>query len=293
MLAGGVGYGTQRDCLKKEPHAGNKVVVVGGDNYRIGLGGGSVSSVDTGRYSNGIELNAVQRANPEMQKRAYNLVRALTESNDNPVVSIHDHGSAGHLNCLSELVEECGGVIHIDKLPLGDKTLSAKEIIANESQERMGLLIDEKHIDEVKKIAERERAPLYVVGETTGDAHFAFEQLDGVKPFDMDVAQMFGHSPKTIMRDETVEHHYNTPAIEADKLNTYINNVLQLEAVACKDWLTNKVDRSVTGKVARQTMSRRNTAPTIRLRCSCTRLSWKERYCYFYWTRSSGGISEL
>ncbi|MBF1432109.1 MAG: phosphoribosylformylglycinamidine synthase [Prevotella nanceiensis] len=252
MLAGGVGYGTQRDCLKKEPHAGNKVVVVGGDNYRIGLGGGSVSSVDTGRYSNGIELNAVQRANPEMQKRAYNLVRALTESNDNPVVSIHDHGSAGHLNCLSELVEECGGVIHIDKLPLGDKTLSAKEIIANESQERMGLLIDEKHIDEVKKIAERERAPLYVVGETTGDAHFSFEQLDGVKPFDMDVAQMFGHSPKTIMRDETVEHHYNTPAIEADKLNTYINNVLQLEAVACKDWLTNKVDRSVTGKVARQ-----------------------------------------
>ena len=247
-----MGYGTQRDCLKKEPHAGNKVVVVGGDNYRIGLGGGSVSSVDTGRYSNGIELNAVQRANPEMQKRAYNLVRALTESNDNPVVSIHDHGSAGHLNCLSELVEECGGVIHIDKLPLGDKTLSAKEIIANESQERMGLLIDEKHIDEVKKIAERERAPLYVVGETTGDAHFSFEQLDGVKPFDMDVAQMFGHSPKTIMRDETVEHHYNTPAIEADKLNTYINNVLQLEAVACKDWLTNKVDRSVTGKVARQ-----------------------------------------
>ena len=252
MLAGGVGYGTQRDCLKKEPHAGNKVVVVGGDNYRIGLGGGSVSSVDTGRYSNGIELNAVQRANPEMQKRAYNLVRALTESNDNPVVSIHDHGSAGHLNCLSELVEECGGVIHIDKLPLGDKTLSAKEIIANESQERMGLLIDEKHIDEVKKIAERERAPLYVVGETTGDAHFSFEQLDGVKPFDMDVAQMFGHSPKTIMRDETVEHHYNTPTIEAEKLNTYINNVLQLEAVACKDWLTNKVDRSVTGKVARQ-----------------------------------------
>lgn len=252
MLAGGVGYGTQRDCLKKEPHAGNKVVVVGGDNYRIGLGGGSVSSVDTGRYSNGIELNAVQRANPEMQKRAYNLVRALTESNDNPVVSIHDHGSAGHLNCLSELVEECGGVIHIDKLPLGDKTLSAKEIIANESQERMGLLIDEKHIDEVKKIAERERAPLYVVGETTGDAHFSFEQLDGVKPFDMDVAQMFGHSPKTIMRDETVEHHYNAHAIEAEKLNTYINNVLQLEAVACKDWLTNKVDRSVTGKVARQ-----------------------------------------
>ena len=257
MLAGGVGYGTRRDCLKKEPQKGNKVVVVGGDNYRIGLGGGSVSSVDTGRYSNGIELNAVQRANPEMQKRAYNLVRALCEEDTNPVVSIHDHGSAGHLNCLSELVEECGGEIDMTKLPIGDKTLSAKEIIANESQERMGLLIDEKHIEHVRKIAERERAPLYVVGETTGDAHFSFVQGDGVRPFDLDVAQMFGHSPKTIMKDETVERHYADADYcdvtkQPEKLDEYVSNVLQLEAVACKDWLTNKVDRSVTGKIARQ-----------------------------------------
>ena len=252
MLAGGVGYGTKRDCLKKEPQKGNKVVVVGGDNYRIGLGGGSVSSVDTGRYSNGIELNAVQRANPEMQKRAYNLVRALCEEDVNPVVSIHDHGSAGHLNCLSELVEECGGEIDMTKLPIGDKTLSSKEIIANESQERMGLLIDEKHIEHVRKIAERERAPLYVVGETTGDAHFSFKQGDGVKPFDLDVAQMFGHSPKTIMRDNTIERHYENVTYSQDKIEEYLERVLQLEAVACKDWLTNKVDRSVTGKIARQ-----------------------------------------
>ena len=252
MLAGGVGYGTKRDCLKKEPQKGNKVVVVGGDNYRIGLGGGSVSSVDTGRYSNGIELNAVQRANPEMQKRAYNLVRALCEEDVNPVVSIHDHGSAGHLNCLSELVEECGGEIDMTKLPIGDQTLSSKEIIANESQERMGLLIDEKHIEHVRKIAERERAPLYVVGETTGDAHFSFKQGDGVKPFDLDVAQMFGHSPKTIMKDNTVERHYEDVTYTQDKIDEYLERVLQLEAVACKDWLTNKVDRSVTGKIARQ-----------------------------------------
>ncbi len=258
MLAGGVGYGTKRDCLKKEPQKGNKVVVVGGDNYRIGLGGGSVSSVDTGRYSNGIELNAIQRANPEMQKRAYNLVRALCEEDNNPVVSIHDHGSAGHLNCLSELVEECGGEIDMTKLPIGDKTLSSKEIIANESQERMGLLIDEKHIEHVQKIAERERAPMYVVGETTGDAHFSFKQADGVKPFDLDVAQMFGHSPKTIMRDNTVERKYEDveydgkSGISEEQLNEYLERVLQLESVACKDWLTNKVDRSVTGKIARQ-----------------------------------------
>ncbi|MDD6783034.1 MAG: phosphoribosylformylglycinamidine synthase [Prevotellaceae bacterium] len=252
MLAGGVGYGTKRDCLKKQPQKGNKVVVVGGDNYRIGLGGGSVSSVDTGRYSNGIELNAVQRANPEMQKRDYNLIRALCEEDVNPVVSIHDHGSAGHVNCLSELVEECGGQIDMSKLPIGDKTLSAKEIIANESQERMGLLIDEKHIDHVKQIAERERAPMYVVGETTGDAHFSFIQADGVKPFDLDVAQMFGHSPKTVMVDETVERKYENPQYEESNISEYLTQMLQMESVACKDWLTNKVDRSVTGKVARQ-----------------------------------------
>jgi len=252
MLAGGVGYGTQRDCLKGQPEAGNKVVVIGGDNYRIGLGGGSVSSVDTGRYSSGIELNAVQRANAEMQKRANNVVRALCEEDENPVVSIHDHGSAGHVNCLSELVEECGGLIDMSKLPIGDKTLSAKEIIANESQERMGLLIKEEAIEHVRQIAERERAPMYVVGETTGDHRFAFQQADGVRPFDLAVDQMFGSSPKTYMIDKTVERHYTMPEYETSKLHEYLTQVLQLEAVACKDWLTNKVDRSVTGKVARQ-----------------------------------------
>ena len=252
MLAGGVGYGTQRDCIKGKPETGNKVVVLGGDNYRIGLGGGSVSSVDTGRYSSGIELNAVQRANAEMQKRAYNVVRALCEEETNPIVSIHDHGSAGHVNCLSELVEENGGLIHMDKLPIGDNTLSAKEIIANESQERMGLLIREDAIEHVRKIAERERAPMYVVGETTGDGRFAFEQADGVRPFDLAVDQMFGSSPKTYMRDNTVERKYEDVTYCESKVNEYVARVLQLEAVACKDWLTNKVDRSVTGKVARQ-----------------------------------------
>ncbi|MDO4196526.1 MAG: phosphoribosylformylglycinamidine synthase, partial [Prevotellaceae bacterium] len=252
MLAGGVGYGTKRDCLKGEPQPGNKVVVMGGENYRIGLGGGSVSSVETGRYSSGIELNAVQRANPEMQKRAYNVVRALCEEDENPIVSIHDHGSAGHVNCLSELVEECGGLIHMDKLPIGDKTLSAKEIIANESQERMGLLIDEKSIEHVQKIADRERAPMYTVGETTGDARFAFEQADGVRPFDLAVEQMFGSSPKTVMVDKTVERKYDVVTYSESKVDEYLKDVLKLEAVACKDWLTNKVDRCVSGRVARQ-----------------------------------------
>ena len=252
MLAGGVGYGRKRDAIKGEPQKGNKIVVIGGDNYRIGLGGGSVSSVDTGKYSSGIELNAVQRANAEMQKRANNVVRALSEEENNPVISIHDHGSAGHVNCLSELVEGCGGEIDMSKLPIGDKTLSAKEIIANESQERMGLLVEESAVEHIKKIADRERAPMYVVGETTGDNRFSFKQQDGKRPFDLMMDQMFGSSPKTIMTDTTVERHYEMPTYELSQIEEYLENVLQLEAVACKDWLTNKVDRSVTGKVARQ-----------------------------------------
>ncbi len=252
MLAGGVGYGKLRDALKGEPEPGEKVVLLGGDNYRIGMGGGAVSSVNTGKYASGIELNAVQRANPEMQKRAYNVVRALGESDNNPIVSIHDHGAGGHINCLSELIDATGGKIWMDKLPVGDPTLSAKEIAGNESQERMGFLIKDEAIDYCRKIAERERAPFYVIGEATNDMRFAFEQADGVKPIDLSLADMFGHAPKTYMRDNTVEHKYQPVVANSSELNTYINNVLRLESVACKDWLTNKVDRSVTGRIARQ-----------------------------------------
>ena len=252
MLAGGVGYGKMRDALKGTPEAGEKVILIGGDNYRIGMGGGAVSSVNTGKYASGIELNAVQRANPEMQKRAYNVVRALGESDYNPIVSIHDHGAGGHINCLSELIDTTGGVIWMDKLPVGDPTLSAKEIAGNESQERMGFLVKSESIDFCRKIAERERSPFYVIGEATNDMRFTFVQADGVKPIDLALADMFGHAPKTIMRDTTVEHHYAPVETEVANIQKYINDVLRLESVACKDWLTNKVDRSVTGKVARQ-----------------------------------------
>ena len=252
MLAGGIVFGNKDDALKGEPEVGEKVVVMGGDNYRIGMGGGAVSSVNTGEFSSGIELNAVQRANPEMQKRVANVIRALSESNENPIVSIHDHGAGGHLNCLSELVELTGGKIDLSKLPVGDKSLSAKEIIGNESQERMGMLVKEEDLERIEKIAKRERAPFYVVGETTGDMRFTFEQPDGNCHIDMDLEDFFGKPPITVMEDSTVEEVYDAPEYDADKLGEYLENVLKLEAVACKDWLTNKADRSVSGKVARQ-----------------------------------------
>ena len=252
MLAGGVGYAARRDAIKGEPEAGQQVVVMGGDNYRIGMGGGAVSSVNTGQYAGAIELNAVQRANPEMQKRVANVIRALAEQEMNPIVSIHDHGAGGHLNALSELVENTGGHIDMASLPIGDPTLSAKEIIGNESQERMGMVVKTSDIEHIEHIARRERAPFYIVGHTTGDHRFVFEQNDGTHPIDLNMSDMFGSSPKTVMTDSTIEAHHTGIRFNHARLNEYIETVLQMEAVACKDWLTNKVDRSVTGRIARQ-----------------------------------------
>jgi phosphoribosylformylglycinamidine synthase len=253
MQAGGIGYGIENSALKDVPKKDDAIVILGGDNYRIGMGGAAVSSADTGEFSNAIELNAVQRSNPEMQKRVANTIRAMVESDENFIVSIHDHGAGGHLNCLSELVEDTGGIIHTDQLPIGDKTLSEKEIIGNESQERMGLVIDKSHLDLLTRIAERERSPIYEVGTVTNDHRFCFTGKQSNKcPIDLDLLDMFGSSPKTVMTDQTIKRTYDKVIYDTTRIYDYVTQVLQLEAVACKDWLTNKVDRCVTGKVAKQ-----------------------------------------
>lgn len=252
MLAGGIGFAHKKDALKKVVKAGDKIIMLGGDNYRIGMGGGTVSSVDTGAYANSIELNAIQRANPEMQKRVANVIRTLAESDKNPIISIHDHGAGGHLNCFSELVKDAGGYIEMDKLPIGDPTLSSREIICNESQERIGLVLKAEDINKVSKIAKRERSPMYIIGEVTENMQFVFEKKNGTRPLDMHLNDFFGELPRIIINDITVKETFKNPKYDERNIFKYIEKVLKLEAVACKDWLTNKVDRSVTGKVAQQ-----------------------------------------
>ncbi|MDR2889998.1 MAG: phosphoribosylformylglycinamidine synthase [Alistipes sp.] len=253
MMAGGVGYGRKKDSLKDEPKKGDAVVLLGGDNYRIGMGGGAVSSVATGEFAGAIELNAVQRSNPEMQRRAYNAIRAVSEEAVNPIISIHDHGAGGHLNCLSELVEATGGRIDMEQLPVGDPTLSAREIVGNESQERMGLVVDRAALDYLRRVSERERAPMYVIGEATGDGRFTFINNEtGERPIDWPLEFMFGKPPRTIMTDSTLRELFKPLVYDSSRVVEYIERVLRIEAVACKDWLTNKVDRSVGGRVAMQ-----------------------------------------
>ena len=253
MLAGGVGYGELKQAMKKSPKKGDIIILLGGDNYRIGMGGASVSSTDTGSYNNAIELNAVQRSNPEMQKRVTNTIRSLFEMNENPIISIHDHGAGGHLNCFSELVEDIGGEIYLDSLPIGDPSLSYKEIIGNESQERIGLIIKEIDYDLVKKIAERERSPIYKVGKVTGDNKFrVIDRKNNTETINLDLDSLFGDAPKKILNDITITSRFNKIEYGSNKIYEHVENVLSLEAVACKDWLTNKVDRCVTGRIAQQ-----------------------------------------
>lgn len=252
MQAGGIGYGKKKEALKKKVAAGEKIVVMGGDNYRIGMGGGAVSSVDTGAFNQSLELNAVQRSNPEMQKRVANAVRAMVELDDNTITSIHDHGAGGHLNCLSELVEENGGTIELGKLPVGDETLSNKEILGNESQERMGLVIGKEDLEYLRRVSERERAPFYEVGKAGDNHELKFNNNGSPSPFDLKLEHLFGSSPKTILEDKTSSPNFSNLEYSQDKISEYLEAVLQLEAVACKDWLTNKVDRCVTGRVATQ-----------------------------------------
>ena len=224
MMAGGIGFGNKINSIKKKIKKGDCIVVLGGDNYRIGMGGSSVSSVATGEYGNKIELNAVQRANPEMQKRAFNVIRALGEENINPILSIHDHGAGGHLNCLSELLEDSGGVINIKNLPVGDPTLSEKEIIGNESQERMGLIIKKKDLNKVALIAKRERSPFYHVGIATEDNKLIFKGVKEKNPIDLSVDDFFGSSPKTIIKDKTIHNEYKAPKYHQTNLIKYLEN---------------------------------------------------------------------
>jgi phosphoribosylformylglycinamidine synthase len=188
-----------------------------------------------------------------MQKRVANAIRAFVESDENSIVSIHDHGAGGHLNCLSELVEETGGIINLDQLPVGDKTLSAKEIIGNESQERMGLIIPENKYEKLKTIADREKAPCYKVGKITNNEKFQIKsKKNNSSPINLSLSDFFGNSPKTIMTDKSITTKFSDKTYSIDFFENYLQNVLSLESVACKDWLTNKVDRCVTGKVAKQ-----------------------------------------
>ena len=220
MQAGGIGYGVAEQSKKDVPQKGDKIVVMGGDNYRIGMGGSAVSSVDTGSFANQIELNAVQRANPEMQKKSSQCYPCHGGIIGKPN---HFH-SRSRCWWTSELSFRISGRHwwknrFTENFQIGDTTLSAKEIVGNESQERMGLVIKEKDIAKLEKVSQRERAPFYVVGEITGDHHFSIVDKESDKnPVDWPLASMFGSAPKTILADQKQNTTFTTLQYEAKEI---------------------------------------------------------------------------
>ncbi|MCY4419578.1 MAG: phosphoribosylformylglycinamidine synthase [Cytophagales bacterium] len=258
MLAGGLGEGVSDYVNKLPPRAGDRVIVLGGANYRVGLGGSSISSKETGKQLRDLEQKAVQRANPEMQNRIARLIRAWLHHGENHgknlIRSIHDHGAGGHLNCLLELLESSGAKIYTSLFPLGDESLSDKEILLNESQERMGLVIAKEDIDLAFKMAARENVPMYVVGEVGKDKRICFfpSREEEAMPLDLEVKDMFpSFSPKKISQK------FSSPVLDPIKIDDTqivqdLPHILSTETVGSKDWLTNKIDRCVGGRVAKQ-----------------------------------------
>ncbi|MCL1785984.1 MAG: phosphoribosylformylglycinamidine synthase [Alphaproteobacteria bacterium] len=254
LLAGGVGYVNEEYANKDDTRikTGQRIILLGGPNYRVGIAGGSAASLDSGAVSKAVDYASVQRDNAEMENRSYRVTRALAESSDNPIISIHDHGAGGHFNCLVELVEKTGGYIDMSNIPVGDNTMSAREIISNESQERMAILVDEKDVPRVLEIAARECCPAYEIGVLTGDMKFVFEMSDDQRPVDMELKDILHNPPKTIMKDARIKQEFAKIKFDEKDFVKNLKNVLGMTSVGSKDWMTNKVDRSVTGKIAQQ-----------------------------------------
>ena len=176
-------------------------------------------------------------------------------------------------------------------LPVGDPTLSDKEIIGNESQERMGLLVRKKDLELIRKTAERERAPYYEVGEVTGDERLRFVRKEGEAPIDLALSDFFGSAPKTVLHDTSKPYHFKKISYTKRDFHKYLEKVLQLEAVACKDWLTNKVDRSVTGRVAQQQTVGEVQLPLSNLGISALDYTGTRGIATAFWWKSDRGRS--
>ncbi|KAF5279822.1 hypothetical protein FQA39_LY18225 [Lamprigera yunnana] len=257
MFSGGVGC-IEADMISKLPaKKGQQIVKIGGPVYRIGVGGGSASSIGIqGDNKAELDFNAVQRGDAEMENKLNRVVRACLElGKKNPIISIHDQGAGGNGNVLKELLEPAGGVIYADKFELGDPTINALELWGAEYQESNALLCSKENVKLLQKICEREKCPVNFVGEVTGTGTviFALDNDAKVLPFNLDLELVLGKIPRKIFKLNTQLHPLR-PLSLPQPLSIYqaLDHVLRLPTVGSKRYLTNKVDRCVTGLIAQQ-----------------------------------------
>lgn len=255
MFSGGIGQIDARHTDKDAPEEGMWVVKIGGPAYRIGMGGGAASSMVQGENVAELDFNAVQRGDAEMEQKVNRVLRACVELGaDNPIVSIHDQGAGGNCNVLKEIVEPLGAKIEVRAMPLGDDTLSVLEIWGAESQEQDALLLRPEHEQLFRDLCAREMAPVAFVGRVTGDGRIVlWDESDDSTPVDLELDAVLGDMPQKTFEMERVAPQPEALELPEDlSVADALDRVLRLLSVGSKRFLTTKVDRAVTGLVARQ-----------------------------------------
>jgi phosphoribosylformylglycinamidine synthase len=255
MFTGGVGQIDARHTKKAEAEKGMLIVQVGGPAYRVGFGGGAASSMLQGENEAKLDFNAVQRGDAEMEQKMNRVVRACNEMGDKTIVDvIHDQGAGGPANVLKELVEKSGGQINIRLIKVGDPTMSVLEIYVAEYQERNGFLIQPKNIEQFKAICEREKVNCEVLGKVTGDLQFVVrDSNDNTTPVNLDLSKVVGDMPQKTFEDNHNNQQFSALELpESLTVRNALADVFRLVSVGSKKFLTNKVDRAVTGLVAQQ-----------------------------------------
>ena len=258
MIAGGLGSIQAQQTHKDEIPEGALLIQLGGPGMLIGLGGGAASSMNTGTNDASLDFNSVQRGNPEIERRAQEVIDRCWQLGDqNPIISIHDVGAGGLSNAFPELVNDAGrgAVFKLREVPLEEHGLNPLQIWCNESQERYVLSILEKDLDTFRAICERERCPFAVVGTATDDGHLKVrDDLFSNNPVDLPLNVLLGKPPKTTRSDKTVrssEKPFNAGNID---ITEAAYRVLHLPTVAAKNFLITIGDRSVGGMTHRDQM---------------------------------------
>ena len=255
MFTGGIGHIDDRHIEKGQPEKGMFVVKIGGPAYRIGIGGGAASSMIQGENIAELDFSAVQRGDAEMEQKVNRVIRACVEMGDvNPVVSIHDQGAGGNCNVVKEIIYPAGARIEIRNIQLGDNTLSVLEIWGAEYQEQDALLIQPQRAEEFLSLCRREKVPCSIIGEITGDGYIVLhDATDGSTPVNLELSKVLGEMPQKTFRLERVNQGLEPLKLPCDiTVRGAIDRILRLVSVGSKRFLTNKVDRSVTGLIARQ-----------------------------------------
>jgi len=255
MFSGGIGQMDGRHTKKYKPEKGMLIIQIGGPAYRIGMGGGSASSLIQDEAREELDFNAVQRGNAQMEQKLNRIIRACIEMGDeNPILSIHDQGAGGPCNVLTEIVEPAGGRIEIRNIQIGDRTMSVLEIWGGEYQERDAFLIRKEKLELLQFLCDREKVGLENLGEITGSGKIVvYDREDGSTPVDLDLGEILSNMPQKIFQLESKKKDLKKLSIpEGLSVEEAVRLIFKLPSVGSKGFLVRKVDRSVTGLIARQ-----------------------------------------